>query len=136
MFYVQYAHARAHSVFRKAHEQMPKLKMDDKALAHANISKLDDPSEIALIRVMAAWPRLVEAAAEAHEPHRVAFYLYDLASEFHSLWNKGNDNPALRFVIEGDEQLTLARLAMVKAASMIIAEGLGILGVEPMQEMH
>ena len=136
VFYVQYAHARAHSVFRKAIEQMPKLKVGDKALAQADITKLEDPSEIALIRVMAAWPRLVEAAAEAHEPHRVAFYLYGLASEFHSLWNKGNDNPALRFVIEGDERLTLARLAMVKAASIVIAEGLGILGVEPMQEMH
>jgi len=88
------------------------------------------------VRTLAAWPRTVEAAAEAHEPHRIAFYLYDLASEFHALWNKGNDDPDLRFVIEGDEALTLARLALVRALALVIAEGLEVLGVEPLKEMH
>ena len=136
VFYVQYAHARAHSAFRRAGEVLPKLDAGDKALAAADPSSLADASEIALIKALAAWPRTVEASAEAHEPHRIAFYLYDLASEFHSLWNKGNDNPGLRFVIEKDPGLTLARLALVKAVSLVIAEGLGILGVEPMKEMH
>ena len=79
---------------------------------------------------------MVEAAAEAHEPHRIAFYLYDLASEFHTLWNKGNDDPDLRFVIEGNAALTLARLALVRALALVIAEGLEVLGVEPLKELH
>ena len=85
---------------------------------------------------MVAWPRIVEAAAEAHEPHRIAFYLYDLASEFHSLWNKGNDDPSLRFIQPDDEAGTKARLAMIVAFSRVIASGLKILGVEPVKEMH
>jgi len=136
VFYVQYAHARAHSAFRKAGEVIPGLKTGIEDLKQADREKLADAAEIDLIRTMAAWPRVVEAAAEAHEPHRIAFYLYDLASEFHSLWNKGNDDPGLRFVIEGEADLTRSRLAMVRASAMIIAEGLELLGVEPLEEMH
>lgn len=136
VFYVQYAHARSHSVFKKAGEIMPTLATGLDQLQNADFSRLVDPAEINLVRTLAAWPRTVEAAAEAHEPHRIAFYLYDLASEFHALWNKGNDDPDLRFVIEGDEALTLARLALVRALALVIAEGLEVLGVEPLKEMH
>jgi len=136
VFYVQYAHARAHSAFRRAAEVMPGLNAAIEALKGADTGKLTHQAEIDLIRTMAAWPRVVEAAAEAHEPHRIAFYLFDLASEFHSLWNKGNDDPDLRFVIEGDADMTTARLAMVRACSLVIAEGLELLGVEPLEEMH
>ncbi|MEE8258834.1 MAG: arginine--tRNA ligase [Sphingomonadales bacterium] len=136
VFYVQYAHARAHSVFKKAAEIMPALATGLDELQNADFSRLVDPAEIDLVRTLAVWPRTVEAAAEAHEPHRIAFYLYDLASEFHALWNKGNDDPDLRFVIEGDDALTLARLALVRALALVIAEGLEVLGVEPLKEMH
>ena len=136
VFYVQYAHARSHSVFKKAAEIMPALATGLDDLEAADFSRLVDPAEIDLVRTLAAWPRSVEAAAEAHEPHRIAFYLYNLASEFHALWNKGNDDPDLRFVIEGDEALTLARLALVRALALVIAEGLEVLGVEPLKEMH
>ena len=85
---------------------------------------------------MAGWPRIVEAAAEAHEPHRVAFYLYDLAAEFHAQWNRGNDDEALRFIVSADERLTAARLALVRAVAIVIASGLGVMGVEPVQEMR
>ena len=136
VFYVQYAHARAHSAFRKAAEYFPQKDLEIKALAGADAALLEDPSEIDLIKAMASWPRVVEAAALAHEPHRIAFYLYDLASEFHSLWNKGNDDPGLRFVIEGNKALTLARLSLVRALALVIAEGLELLGVEPLKEMR
>ncbi len=136
VFYVQYAHARAHSAFRKAAEVLPDLKTGPETLKKANFGLLTDPSEIGLIKNLAAWPRAVEGAALAHEPHRIAFYLYDLASEFHALWNKGNDDPGLRFVLEDNKALTLARLAMVRALALVIAEGLEILGVEPLEEMH
>ena len=105
-------------------------------MTSADAALLEDPSEIDLIKAMASWPRVVEAAALAHEPHRIAFYLYDLASEFHSLWNKGNDDPGLRFVIEGNKALTLARLSLVRALALVIAEGLELLGVEPLKEMR
>ena len=136
VFYVQYAHARAHSAFRKAAEYFPEKGLEIKALTGADAALLEDPSEIDLIKAMASWPRVVEAAALAHEPHRIAFYLYDLASEFHSLWNKGNDDPGLRFVIEGNQALTLARLSLVRALALVIAEGLELLGVEPLKEMR
>jgi arginyl-tRNA synthetase len=97
---------------------------------------LCDPDEMALIRHMLAWPRLVEAAAEAHEPHRVAFYLYDLASLFHALWNRGKEDATLRFLIEADPELTRARLALVTAVSLVVASGLAIMGVEPVEEMR
>ena len=136
VFYVQYAHARVHSVMKKAVVAFPSLDTSDAALQSADISLLTDPSELDMIKNMASWPRLLEAAAEAHEPHRIAFYLYDLASELHSLWNKGNDQVDLRFIIEDNEDITKARMALIRSVALVIASGLSILGVEPVEEMH
>jgi arginyl-tRNA synthetase len=141
VFYVQYGHARGHSVFRNARESvLPDLPHDPKAraamLRTAAIERLEDPGELALMRRLALYPRLLEAAATAHEPHRIAFYLYDLASEFHSLWNKGMDAPHLRFIIPNDPQMTAARLALVQGVVTVLASGLSILGVEAPEEMR
>jgi len=141
VFYVQYGHARGHSVFRNARESvLPGLPHDPKAraamLLTAPLERLDDPGEFALMRRLALYPRLLEAAASAHEPHRIAFYLYDLASEFHSLWNKGMDTPHLRFIIPNDPQMTAARLALVQGVVTVLASGLSILGVEAPEEMR
>jgi arginyl-tRNA synthetase len=136
VFYVQYAHARASSVLRHAAEEMGDIDLSPEALARAPATRLTDSAELGLIKLMASWPRLVESAAEAHEPHRVAFYLYDLAAAFHGLWNKGKDEASLRFLIAGDRDVTVARLAMVKALTVVIASGLGIFGVKPVEEMR
>ena len=109
VFYVQYGHARGHSIFRNAREEIPDLPttMRRRArtlLAEATFARLEDPAELALMRRIALYPRLVEAAAVAHEPHRIAFYLYELASEFHALWTKGKDSPHLRFIIQNDPE--------------------------------
>lgn len=136
VFYVQYAHARAASVFRKAREAGFSNNLDAAALAKADLSALKDPGELGLIKTLSTFPRTVEAAALAHEPHRIAFYLFELASQFHSHWNKGNDEPALRFVVKEDPGVTRARLALVKACALVIAEGLAVLGVEPVEEMR
>ncbi len=136
VFYVQYAHARGKSVFRNAKEAMPALAMDPASLAAADLTVLNDEAEIALIRKLAQWPRLVEAAAEFHEPHRVAFYLYDLASAFHSLWNKGKDAPHLRFIMEDNPKFTIARLSLVSGLAGVLASGLAILGVKAAEEMR
>ncbi len=136
VFYVQYAHARSHSVTRMAKSAMPGLDISENALRGANLEFLTDDSEIALIRTMGNWPRTVEAAAIAHEPHRIAFYLYDLASAFHTLWTKGKEDARLRFIIEEDPKLTLARLALVRGVRTVIASGLNIFGVEPVEEMR
>ena len=130
VFYVQYANARTHSAFRTAEEAG--LTPD---VAGADLSLLTDTGELDLIRRIAEWPRLVETAAHHHEPHRVCFYLYDLASDFHAQWNRGRDEPGLRFVIADNPELTNARLAMVMAVRVVISAGLGILGVVPMDKM-
>ncbi|MEM8822129.1 MAG: arginine--tRNA ligase [Pseudomonadota bacterium] len=133
VFYVQYAHARVQSVLRKAGEQG--IDASDTALQNADLTALDHPAEHALAAKLAEWPRLVEIAARTHEPHRVAFYLYDLASAFHALWNRGNDEPGLRF-LQDDADMSRAKIALARAVSVVIAAGLGILGVEPAQEMR
>jgi arginyl-tRNA synthetase len=136
VFYVQYAHARASSVMRNVRDMFPDLDLGGVSLARADLERLDDEAELALIRKLAQYPRLVEGAAEAHEPHRIGFYLYDLAGEFHGLWNRGKDSPQLRFIYETDRELTRARVALVAATRQVLASGLGILGVHAMHEMH
>ncbi|HEX4572854.1 MAG TPA: arginine--tRNA ligase [Dongiaceae bacterium] len=131
VFYVQYAHARARSVLRHADEELAGFDR-----VQPDLHRLTDSGELALIKLMAGWPRLVESAAEAHEPHRIAFYLYDLAAAFHALWNRGKEDAGLRFLLTEDPALTSARLAMVRAMSLTIASGLGIFGVEPVEEMR
>ncbi|MFW6076939.1 MAG: arginine--tRNA ligase [Hyphomicrobiales bacterium] len=135
VFYVQYAHARICSVFRNAEADLEGADLSASALAGADFALLDDPAELQVIRRIAGYPRLVEAAAEAHEPHRIAFYLYELASDFHALWNKGKDSPHLRFISKSQLHVTLARLALLRAIRDVLANGLGILGVKPVQEM-
>ena len=136
VFYVQYAHARASSVFRQAREAHPGEDFGPDALAGADLSRLADESESVLLRLLAQYPRLVAQAAEAHEPHRLSFYLNDVASAFHSLWNKGKDSPHLRFVNQTDRESTKARLALVQAVRSVIASGLGVLGVTAPDEMR
>lgn len=134
VFYVQYAHARVSSVLRKARELG--IDVSDAALAAADLSGSTHEAELALAKKIAEWPRLVEIAARANEPHRVAFYLYELASDLHALWNRGNDEPALRFVQEGDAAATSAKIALARACAVVISAGLGILGVTPAEEMR
>jgi arginyl-tRNA synthetase len=136
VFYVQYAHARASSVLRNVRETFPDLDTEEGALAGSDLSRLSDEAEIAVIRRIAQFPRMVEAASLAHEPHRIGFYLYDLAGDFHGLWNRGKDLPQLRFIYENDRELTRARVALVAATKRILASGLGILGVEALHELH
>jgi arginyl-tRNA synthetase len=136
VFYVQYAHARCASVFRQAAEAFPGADFSAAQLERADLSILSDEAEMDIIHRIAQFPRTIEAAAEAHEPHRVAFYLYDLASAFHSLWNKGKDLPQLRFVNLTDEDSTQARLALVHALKGVLASGLAILGVTAPDEMR
>jgi len=135
VFYVQYAHARIYSVLRKAKLAFPVMDMSKAALTASDMTVFTDSSELALIKNMMNWPRFVESAALAREPHRIAYYLFELASEFHGLWNKGNDNLDLRFIIEDDEDKTASRLALLTAVAHIIASGLNLLGVEPVTEM-
>lgn len=140
VFYVQYGHARGHSIFKNARETVPSLPEDATErvafLRGAKIERLSDPVELSLIRQIAIYPRIVEAAAVAHEPHRIAFYLYDLASEFHALWTKGRDMPHLRFIIQNDAEVTIARLALVQGVVSVLASGLAVLGVHAPDEMR
>ena len=135
VFYVQYAHARCRSVLRAAGE-MPGLTTDPAALADVDLSSLDDPAELALVLRLAGWPRLVQQAAEVREPHRIAFFLYDLAGDFHMLWNRGRDAATLRFLQPDRPAETLARLALVEATAIVIRSGLAVMGVEPVQELR
>ncbi len=136
VFYVQYAHARAQSVLRHAKAEFPKINLAPAALANAPLGRLTEPGELALIRKMADWPRQVETAARFHEPHRLAFYLYDLAGEFHGQWNRGNEETDLRFLRPDDADLSTARLALVSGLAIVIASGLKTFGVEPVEEMR
>jgi arginyl-tRNA synthetase len=137
VFYVQYAHARCHSVMRMAAEALPDLDTATGALAGADLALLKDDAELHLIKVIAAWPRMLESAAEAHEPHRLAFYMYDLAAAFHGLWTKGSrEDPSLRMVRDDALELTRARLALARATQVVIASGLAIFGVEAVEEMR
>ncbi len=136
VFYVQYAHARARSVLRLGRVAFPDRPLDAASLAGADMSLLTDEGEIGLVRMIAQFPRLIESAALAHEPHRIAFYLYELASAFHAHWNRGKDQPQLRFVNETARDLTYARLALVTASTIVIGTGLGILGVSAPDEMR
>lgn len=136
VFYVQYAHARAHSVLRHAAAEFPQVPSDADSLGASPLARLTDSAELGLIKQMANWPRVVEQAAVASEPHRVAFYLYDLAAAFHGLWTKGKDDASLRFLLADDLEATAARLALVKALAETIASGLAVMGVEPVTEMR
>jgi arginyl-tRNA synthetase len=140
VFYVQYGHARGHSIFKNARELVPDLPEETGAraayLLDAAVERLTDPAELSLLRLLALYPRMIEAAAVAHEPHRIAFYLYDLASEFHALWTRGRDLPYLRFIINNDAEMTKARLALVQGVVSVLASGLAVLGVHAPDEMR
>lgn len=133
VWYVQYAHARVSSVLRKSAEAG--IKADDATLAAADLGKLSHDTELALARKIAEWPRLVEIAAKGQEPHRIAFYLYELASDLHAHWNRGNEDISLRFIQE-DTATSQAKIALARAAGVVISAGLGILGVTPAEEMR
>jgi arginyl-tRNA synthetase len=140
VFYVQYGHARGQSVFRNAREELPELPEEAPAratmLKGAPLERLIDTGEVSLLRRLALYPRTVEAAAAAHEPHRIAFYLYELASEFHAQWTRGKDLPHLRFIIQNDRETTTARLALVEGIVIVLASGLKLLGVSAPEEMR
>ncbi len=135
VFYVQYAHARAYSIFKTAARDLPALDTSAAALSAAEVETIETDAELDLVRVLAAWPRTVSAASVAHEPHRIAFYVHELAAAFHAFWAKGKDDPSLRFVNQDDPKLTLARLALVDAVRQVIVNGLAILGVSAPQEL-
>ena len=134
VFYVQYAHARIASVLRKATEEG--IAVDDAALQGADLSGLAHEAELKVAQKIAEFPRLVEIAARTNEPHRIAFYLYEMASEFHALWNRGNDDTDLRFLQIGDSSATQSKIALIRAVAVVISSGLGILGVTPAEEMR
>jgi arginyl-tRNA synthetase len=136
VFYVQYAHARCRSVLRAAAEMFGQDQTADAILAEIPLDSLTEEPELSLIRRLAQWPRAVEAAAVAREPHRIAFFLYDLAADFHMLWNRGKDDSTLRFLQADRPVETLARLALVAATAVVIRSGLAVMGVDPVEEMR
>jgi len=135
VFYVQYAHARIRSVLRRAEAELPALVAGDFA-ANADLSLLTDAAELDLIKCMCSWPRAIDSAVQSHEPHRLAFYLQELAAAFHLLWNRGNEDHSLRFIIPEDDHVTIARLALIGAVAQVISLGLGIFAVQPVEEMR
>jgi len=135
VFYVQYAHARGHSILRHGTEMFVGEDLTSETLAKADLSCLTDEAEVALIKLLGEWPRVVEAAADTHEPHRIAYYLGDVAASFHSLWNKGREATELRFLQEDDKTASISRLALVRGMTLVIASGLMVLGVTPVEEM-
>jgi arginyl-tRNA synthetase len=135
VFYVQYAHARTHSVFRQAADQLPALDLSSAALMTAPVELLTSQADLDVIRAVAQWPRAVTAAALAHEPHRIAFYLFELAAAFHGFWAKGKEDPSLRFVNPEEPKVTLARLALVSAVRQVLVNGLTVLGVSAPDEL-
>jgi arginyl-tRNA synthetase len=136
VFYVQYAHARGKSAMRQALAAFPDIDVSDESLAAANFALLTNEGELALAKIIAQYPRAIEAAAAAHEPHRVAFYLHELASVFHSHWNRGKDQPHLRFVKSNERELTIARVALVSSLTVVLGSGLRLLGVSAPDEMR
>lgn len=141
VFYVQYAHARAHSIIRNAKSELPEalnlpLPQAGEGRGEGILARLSHPAELALIRQLCNWPRLVESAALGLEPHRVAFYLHDVAAAFHGFWNQGNDDLGLRFILKHDIELSAARIALARAVATVIASGLLVLGVDPVEEMR
>ena len=136
VFYVQYAHARVYSIMRQAKEAFNGFDVATYDFTKSDLNLLQDESEINLMKHLLNWPKVAATAAEFHEPHRISFYLYDLAALFHSLWNKGKEKPQLRFIVDNNEDLTLARLAMVRSVAYIVKAGLDILGVDAPHEMR
>jgi arginyl-tRNA synthetase len=136
VFYVQYAHARCRSVLRAAAEMLGAEATVPAALRGVDLESLSHEAELALIKRLASWPRTVEGAALAREPHRIAFFLYDLAADFHMLWNRGRDDAALRFLQAEQRTETLARVALVAATATVIRSGLAVMGVAPVEEMR
>jgi len=134
VFYVQYAHARVMSVLRRAKEAG--IAADEATLKAADLGLITHEAELTVVKKLAEWPRLIEIAARTNEPHRVAFYLYELAGDFHALWNRGNELPELRFLQADDPATSQAKMALARAVSVVISAGLGILGVTPVQEMR
>jgi arginyl-tRNA synthetase len=136
VFYVQYAHARCCSILRHAAEIFTADELSDGALVKVTLEAIHSDEELLVVKGMANWARVVEAAALAQEPHRIAFYLLELAGLFHGLWHKGNDNAALRFIVPGDKGLTLARLALIHAVRIVLRSGLAVMGCTPMEELR
>ncbi len=136
VFYVQYAHARIFSVFRNTHKIFPEIGPEGQNTDCLNLHLLESKEEIGLIKKLAQYPRIIESASVTHEPHRVAFYLYGLASDFHAIWNLGKEVPQLRFIKENERELTIARMALLKTVATVLGSGLKILGVKPVKEMH
>jgi arginyl-tRNA synthetase len=136
IFYVQYAHARICSILRNVKEIFPDLNIDDPALAAANFSEINEGSGLDFVKILANWPRVVEGAALSGEPHRIVFYLQDIAAAFHAFWNRGNDDETLRFIVPGSADKTVARIALARSVAIVISSGLSVIGVEPVKEMR